>query len=370
MDFALLAGLQKRFGEAALDPACWPSLMQEICHAAATTGAGMLQSDIRSADIPTTDSVRGMFDSYFENNLHIDDVRAMRGVPKILAGAAVISDQDLFTSEREMLRDPLYAHLDRYGFRWFAAIGFRAGDALWGLSLQRTIQEGPFEADELAALTRLSDRLTETATLSKMVGRRVLTDVINAFALIDQPAIALDRFGYVLETNARAEAMLSDEFRIRHRRLSVRDERSKSALDDLIARMRLTPDFLPLAAQPILIRRARGTPVVIKVVPVDGAARSPFLGARAILVLSELSGGRSVDPGLLQSLFGLTPAESRLGAILAAGLSVDQAAEKQGVSRETIRNHLKSIFAKTGTGRQPELVALFAGLGRDGRAAQ
>ncbi|MGY8661004.1 helix-turn-helix transcriptional regulator [Bradyrhizobium sp. UFLA05-109] len=363
IDFELLTKISERLGDAALDPGLWPSLMQEICRAAHTMGAGLLQSDVRTADIPTTESTREIFRSYFDNHLHIDDVRALRGVPRLLNGSPIVSDQDLFTSEQEMLRDPLYADLNRFGFRWWSAIGFRAGNALWGLTLQRTTREGMFQNEELAALGRLSDRLTETATLSKAVGRRVLTGITNAFGLINQPAIALDRYGYVIEINARAEALFNDEFRIRNRRLFARDETTREALSDFIAKMRLTSDFVALQQRPIAIRRRLGSAIVVNVLPVDGAARSPFLGARAILALSEVNGNRSIDPTALQSLFGLTPAEGRLAAILALGVSLDEASVKLGVSRETVRNHLKSIFSKSGTSRQPELVALLAKIG-------
>lgn len=85
----------------------------------------------------------------------------------LLAGSPVVTDQDIFRSEREMLLDPLYADLDNHGFRWWAAIGFMSGSALWGLSLQRTKQEGQFEAPELAALSQLSRRLSDmTRTLA------------------------------------------------------------------------------------------------------------------------------------------------------------------------------------------------------------
>ena len=60
--------------------------------------------------------------------------------------------------------------------------------------------------------------------------------------------------------------------------------------------------------------------------------------------------------------FDLTPAEARLVSLLATGLSVDAAAERLNIARETARNHLKSAFSKTGTHRQAELIGLIAQL--------
>jgi DNA-binding CsgD family transcriptional regulator len=55
-------------------------------------------------------------------------------------------------------------------------------------------------------------------------------------------------------------------------------------------------------------------------------------------------------------LYALTPTEAQLTALLMQGVSLAEAADQLRVSRHTIRNHLKNIFAKTGAGRQAELV--------------
>jgi DNA-binding CsgD family transcriptional regulator/PAS domain-containing protein len=60
---------------------------------------------------------------------------------------------------------------------------------------------------------------------------------------------------------------------------------------------------------------------------------------------------------LLRRLFGLTAAEARVCERLVGGATVDEIARALGIGVETVRTHLKSIFAKTGVGRQAELVA-------------
>jgi DNA-binding CsgD family transcriptional regulator len=70
--------------------------------------------------------------------------------------------------------------------------------------------------------------------------------------------------------------------------------------------------------------------------------------------------GARPAPAPLMSLFGLTPAEARLASTLAGGLDPARAAQEIGVSRVTARNQLRTIFAKTGTHRQSELVALLS----------
>jgi DNA-binding CsgD family transcriptional regulator len=55
---------------------------------------------------------------------------------------------------------------------------------------------------------------------------------------------------------------------------------------------------------------------------------------------------------------GLTPAEMRVAAMIAKGHGAKATAKKLGLSHETVRNHLKAIFAKTNTHRQSALAVL------------
>jgi DNA-binding CsgD family transcriptional regulator len=336
--------------------------MEEICSALSTKGAALLQSDVRTPEIPRTPSVDDFIKSYFKNNLHIVDVRASRGVPLLLTGRSIITDQNLFATEREMMHDPLYAHAANWKLRWWAGVGFFAGTSLWALALQRTSQEGPFQASEMQALAFLPTRLTETATLSKAVGRQTLLAATNALDLVQKPAIALSRQGLVLEFNSAASRIFNDEIRVSNKRLVFRDREANRALDAFIDRSRSTSDAAALSVLPIVVRRENSAPVVMQIMPVDGAARSPFLGARALLILTDLGTLRNVDPRLLRQIFDLTVAEARLAPLIAAGASPEKAAEMLGIARETARKQLKSIFAKTDTHRQSELASLLSRL--------
>jgi DNA-binding CsgD family transcriptional regulator len=62
----------------------------------------------------------------------------------------------------------------------------------------------------------------------------------------------------------------------------------------------------------------------------------------------------------LNERFGLTPAESRCLLALPELGDVPSLARAFEVNPETIRSQLRSVFAKTGTGSQTELVLLLA----------
>jgi len=61
---------------------------------------------------------------------------------------------------------------------------------------------------------------------------------------------------------------------------------------------------------------------------------------------------------ILRTLFGLSPAECRVALLLGDGRSPREISQAVGVSFNTVRSQMKSIFAKTGVRRQGELVRL------------
>jgi DNA-binding CsgD family transcriptional regulator len=359
VELASLNKIGARLGELVLDPAGWVGVMDDICAGIGARGAGLLQADVRTPDIPRTSGVQEAFDAYFKQGWHLRDVRA-KGAALLLQGRKVFTDEDICTPE-EIRRDPFYNEcIFPAGLRGFAGIGVFAESRLWAVAIQRAANEGPFEQDELRALAGLASGLTAAATLSVIVGRAALSSAIDALSLIHQPALVLDRHGAVIGINRAAENIFDDDLRVRGRRVHVHDKLAAAALDALIDRMTLSADLAP--AEPITIRRRLSRPIIARVHPVPDAARSPFLGARALMILSSLAPRPPLSTTLLAGTFGLSRAEAKLASILAGGMDLRTAAEELGVARDTARNQLKAIFAKTGAHRQSELVELLAKL--------
>jgi DNA-binding CsgD family transcriptional regulator len=362
VDSEALLKTSVRLGDAVVDPRVWPQILSEISSAVGAVGAALLQSDVRTPDIPRTEGVNEVFDLYFRDGWHNRDLRAERGVPLLLGGQRVVIDQDILTPD-EMKRCDYYQELlAPHGLGWWAVIGFRAGPAHWGLSIQRSFQQGAFAEEDRRALAQIADRLTETATLSTALGRVVLSEVTNALGLLNQPALALDRFGFVLDSNAKAEQIFDSEIRIRNRCLELTDRQARLAFERFIQRLRTASERAALPIEPIIVRRSSKRPLLLRVLPIDGAARSPFLGARALLVFSDLNSEAGLCRKMLADVFGLSPAEAKLAAALADGLSPEQAARKLGIAKATARSQLKAIFHKTDTHRQSELVAVLSRL--------
>ena len=110
--------------------------------------------------------------------------------------------------------------------------------------------------------------------------------------------------------------------------------------------------------------------MMVHAAPVVGSARDLFQRAKAILMVVDPDAQRAPAEPILRQAFGLTPAEARLAAGLARGCDLGQVAAAHRIRAGTARAQLKSIFAKTSTRRQAELVALIGRMVPDWRKHQ
>jgi DNA-binding CsgD family transcriptional regulator len=76
--------------------------------------------------------------------------------------------------------------------------------------------------------------------------------------------------------------------------------------------------------------------------------------------VTDLSARPQPTEKLIGEAFKLSPAEARLACALVNGDELRVAAERVGITYETARAYLKSIFAKADVTRQSELVAVLS----------
>jgi DNA-binding CsgD family transcriptional regulator len=113
----------------------------------------------------------------------------------------------------------------------------------------------------------------------------------------------------------------------------------------------------PTASPIMLERKSAFSSLIVRVVPGPGLECWQTPEQRtALLRLYDRDLGLVVDERALISLYGLTRGEAALATKLIHGLSLETAAGQLFISPHTARTHLKRIFMKTDTHRQPELV--------------
>jgi DNA-binding CsgD family transcriptional regulator len=85
-------------------------------------------------------------------------------------------------------------------------------------------------------------------------------------------------------------------------------------------------------------------------------------GLSHLVLISDPDHGIALNRERLQQIYGLTPAEARLAALLVEGKRLRTAAADLEISFETARTHLKRIFSKTNSESQADLVRLLLNL--------
>jgi DNA-binding CsgD family transcriptional regulator len=82
--------------------------------------------------------------------------------------------------------------------------------------------------------------------------------------------------------------------------------------------------------------------------------------AAAIVFIIDPLSRRRLPMQRVRDAYGLTRAEVRVAFAVSAGISVVAAADLLGVSANTVKSHLRSVFIKTGARGQVELARLMA----------
>jgi DNA-binding CsgD family transcriptional regulator len=108
----------------------------------------------------------------------------------------------------------------------------------------------------------------------------------------------------------------------------------------------------------ILIGRENRRPLSITVVPQPHTLSVLEQRPAAVLFVSDPDQDSELPPDLLQRCHGLTAAEARIAVLLVEGRGLNEAAELSGVTRNTAKTQLQSVFAKTQVQRQGELIRL------------
>ena len=82
----------------------------------------------------------------------------------------------------------------------------------------------------------------------------------------------------------------------------------------------------------------------------------------ALLVLvTQPAPAESVSRAALRGIHGCTPTEARLAQLVAEGHGLRRAANEMGVTYDTARAYLKTVFHKAGVHTQAQRVALVLG---------
>lgn len=228
---------------------------------------------------------------------------------------------------------------------------------LVGLIRQRLDQAGRWGQSFLGELERERQTLLDTLSAQTRLSFLSAADVLNR---LGDAVLLFNGAADVIFANRAAQRLLAQNDGI-----SFQNGRLAAARSDETRRIRNALQIMQGSdpTRPSLhltIERPSGRrPYTMRITRLEGGpGLEDGTGALAAAFLSDPEIRPRPSEASLMELYGLTQAEARTVADLATGLSVDEAAEFQHISRNTVHHYLKAAFRKTGTTRQAEMIAV------------
>jgi DNA-binding CsgD family transcriptional regulator len=281
--------------------------------------------------------------SHFIHNEYFEpDVAKFRDI----AGQQVPVQTLWRATEGEPSRSPRYRSILRHiGYGDDLRMVLRSGGSSWGVAcLARAESDPPFNADDIAFVARVCEPLAEGLRFSFLLAG-------------DAPAGPGPSGVLILSDDNEVMSLTGDA------------ERWLEVLPaDRAGGLHLPASVLSVASQ----ARALARPQSVREVPTARIRTTAggWLRLHAASLTSSSAGTGQIavilepaQPADLSALifdrYGLTGRERQITNLLLRGLSTREITQALFISRHTLSDHMKAIFAKLGVSSRPELTALF-----------
>jgi DNA-binding CsgD family transcriptional regulator len=227
------------------------------------------------------------------------------------------------------------------------------------LSVQATRSRGPFNEHEVACVETIIPHVRRALAIKDRIETDLLRNqsLLHAFERVPFGMMILDESGIVLDASSEALQALQSTTAL-HRDAGGRYSFGGPAGRELHRLMASAMREGCLRDGQLHLSRGAGrTPLSLLLARLPAPAAAWFSAEpRWLLFVFDPEHGIENAAERIRADLDISPREAELAAHLAAGLGVEVTAERLAISVETARHHLKSIFAKTGTHSQAELV--------------
>jgi DNA-binding CsgD family transcriptional regulator/PAS domain-containing protein len=311
---------------------------------------------------------REFAEKYYASDVFANDPRSAY-FANVKPGS-IYFDHGLYDVE-EMRRDPrCRASFEVLKVEYQLGAGLKLPNQSNGiLSLLSTAKEGHATEEAIASFRRLAPHMEQACALGHvMEGHAAKQNILlEALAGKADGVIMLNRSGVPIFVNDSAQSILAagdglafsgEEFSAQRgpetRRLRAMIHDATAAASGLYAHP---------GGQMLVTRLSGKRPFVLRVMPAPRMER--FLTGNniaCVIHLHDLALVQLPSKQTLCSVFGLSEREADLAIELARCTNLTSAAANAGMALNTARNHLQSIFRKSGTANQAEVVQLFSRL--------
>lgn len=195
-------------------------------------------------------------------------------------------------------------------------------------------------------LRRASDRILQQANA-----------FIASLEIIGDGIVLIDSNGKVSFTSQAAKTILykvSEFIFIQNEYLYFKDQANQKRLDFFIEKIREHETSVAVSEVLVINRPNLHRPLIVSLCPLSTTGEEP----RLMLIFRDPDMEPTPQWQIFTRHFNLSAQEAKLSLALADGLTLNECSEIFHISLHTTRTHLKSIFAKTETRRQSDLLRL------------
>ncbi|MDH6268488.1 DNA-binding CsgD family transcriptional regulator [Rhizobium sp. SG_E_25_P2] len=349
-----------QFYEAALLPELWPTACEALAKEVNATTATIFAIDEHGGHhFVCTPNIREGILRFSTDPRRLENPRPARALERF--PFTFTRELALLTME-ELEQDVVLNEFIRpAGMNWSVGCAFQepTGHMIM-FDLLRRMGMDHYSDAEIAHLNALKPDLARSVFLASRLAFSEARAMATTLSSLGLAAVVLGAGMTVLAMNEEAAALAPRICAGPFDRLVLENKATtaliKTAFSALASSAKGAVQSFPMTSSDGL------EPLILHLLPVRRSAHDVFGRGLALLIVTTPGKKTAPDMRVLSGLFDLTPAEGKAARELARGKSLEEIATLHNVTVETVRTHVKSIFAKTGSNRQPELVALLLGL--------
>lgn len=253
----------------------------------------------------------------------------------------------------------------------FGACVAKRGDDFVSFTVLRSPAHGPFEEADLDRVRPILPHLARVVQTNERLAYldRTRAAMADGLESLCHGVVVVSRRGHVVFANraARDIAAARDGFSIAPDGLaasaSTERVRLRALVDDAVRTS--SGEGHGSGGTMTISRPSLKRPFLVVVAPLSLPLDGEHPAGLATVFISDPEARVETEVEFASRVFGLSARESRVASTFAATGSLDRVAEGLCISRETVRWHLRQIYAKTGTHRQATLLkSLLDGPGR------
>lgn len=349
------------FYDSVLDKDKWHPACEALSDFVGGTGVAFVVADPQAGVITHCETV-GVDPDIREPYLNYYATREVRLPPAVKYPPGVVMTERMLIDQRELERSELYRDLllpmdiPHFMFSWIK----KAPTVCETLAVENSLKGGPFQADAIERYSLLLPHISRAIRMRDHLtsSRLTVETCLSVLDSVPYGVIFLDEHARVLNaTSAALDILFAGKglalFKSTIRAVERDDDRRLQRAIDRAVR---TSQDMTVSGATLHIGRTSSINLLVYVIALTSCEHLTLVRRpSAMLLLIDPDATPRTDLQLIQRSLGLTQAEAILAHELFRGYGLREAAQTLGISVNTAKSQLKSIYSKTGAGSHADL---------------